>query len=77
MAPLWLPYISCSTEPWTQLGIQPKELLKFMACKFFKQSNLCPWEEWSWSVNFPPADSFRGKYCDYIFRRNAKYQEQV
>jgi len=28
-------------------------------------------------VHSPPADSFRGKYHDYIFRRNAKYQGQV
>lgn len=57
-APLWAPSISCSTDPWAQLGIRPKELLKFMACKFFKQSNPCPWEERSWSVSFPPADGF-------------------
>jgi len=35
MAILWLLSISCSTEPWAQLRIWPKELLKFMACNFF------------------------------------------
>ena len=64
-------------QAWAQLRIQPKELIKLMACKFLKQSSLCSWEEQSWSVRFLPADSFKGKYCDNIFRKNAKYQDKM
>lgn len=76
-APLWLPSTSCSHWVWAQLRIQPKELLKLMACKFFKQSNLCSWEEQSWSASFPPADSFKGICCDFVFRKNEKYQDKM
>lgn len=28
-------------------------------------------------MSFPSADSFKGKYCDCIFRKNAKDQEKM